>query len=86
MLYVPEAQGSLPQGAAHCTVRCTTGEAWERVQQFHDNPRRWGLHADPPEPQAGAAAGQGAAASDFAGGRDFAGGSFDDLFERWFGV
>ena len=57
----------------------TVGEAWERVQQFHDNPRRWGLHADPPEPQAESAAAQ---ATDFAGGRAT---SFDDLFERWFG-
>ena len=57
----------------------TVGEAWERVQQYHDNPRRWGLHADPPEPQAGAATAQ---ATDFAGGRAT---SFDDLFERWFG-
>jgi hypothetical protein len=26
----------------------TIGEAWERVQLFHDHPMRWGAHADPP--------------------------------------
>ena len=58
----------------------TVGEAWERVQQFYDNPRRWGLHADPPEPQAGAASAQSTASDD--GGRPT---PFDDLFSRWFG-
>ena len=52
----------------------TLGEAWERVQQYHDNPRRWGAHADPES----AAAEQNATDDDPVS-------SFDDLFARWFG-
>lgn len=51
------------------------GEAWERLQQYHDNPRRWGAHADPPE----------SSAADYSNGspEDFTT-SWEDLFKRWF--
>ena len=52
----------------------TIGEAWERVQQYHDNPRRWGMHADPPEEEFETQA----RAND-------ATGSFEEMFARWFG-
>ena len=57
----------------------TLAEAWERVQQFHDNPRRWGAHADPPDP----ATQQRRDASDF-DSPERPVSSFEDLFERWF--
>lgn len=57
----------------------TIGEAWERVQQFHDNPRRYGAHADAPdrdeEPP------QGSARNSYQNPA-----SWEDLFSRWFGT
>ena len=51
----------------------TIGEAWERVQRYHDNPNRWGVHSDPPED-----ANEDSKA-------EFDRSSWEDLFSRWFG-
>ena len=56
----------------------TIGEAWERVQLFHDHPMRWGAHADPPEQAADAGP-----STRHTSGPDHA--SWEELFKAWFG-
>lgn len=56
----------------------TIGEAWERVQLFHDHPMRWGAHADPPEQDADAGP-----STRHTSGPDHA--SWEELFKAWFG-
>lgn len=51
------------------------GEAWDRVRQYHDNPRRWGVHADVDDSFEATAASHTNA--------DF-GATWEDLFNRWF--
>ena len=71
LLYHPDRSSADDATAKFQTI----GEAWERVQKYHDDPRRWGSHADPeersaaPEPQP-------------ARGTH---GSFDEMYKRWFG-
>jgi DNA repair exonuclease SbcCD ATPase subunit len=59
----------------------TISEAWERIQKYHENPRRWGQHADPPETDH--TGGDGAT---YSGGRQqYHYASWEDLFSQWFG-
>ena len=53
----------------------TIGEAWERVQKYHSNPRRWGTHADA-EPEVRNHH-QPAAQPDFE--------RWEEMYKRWFG-
>lgn len=60
----------------------TVGEAWERVQQYYESPRRWGHHADPPEKDEFCAKDPGS--GEFAGGQQYYA-SWEEMFSRWFG-
>lgn len=50
------------------------GEAWDRLQQYHDNPRRWGANADESDEDT----------ADSATGADHFASSWEDLFRRWY--
>ena len=56
----------------------TVGEAWERVQQYLDNPRRWGQHADPPEDFASNGGDTNSSNNHYAA-------SWEEMFAQWFG-
>merc|ERR1712185_336575 len=56
----------------------TIGEAWERVQKYHEDPRRWGAHADPDDPPPPQKQQQQPAPQ-----HDYS--SFDEMRKRWFG-
>jgi curved DNA-binding protein CbpA len=52
----------------------TIGEAWERLQHYYDNPKRWGAHADPDE----------APSDRNSPPQQYSYRSWDDLFQQWF--
>ena len=50
------------------------GEAWDRLQQYNDNPGRWGANADESDEDT----------ADSATGADHFASSWEDLFRRWY--